>query len=86
MKIANWKPFEPVTSFADLDVGTVFAFYCNAHLCLKVSETDYFDFEDNEFCDIKSITEVGSVTYYPDAELWPGFPKLHRLNFPLDKS
>ena len=79
MRIANWKPFEPVTSFADLDVGTVFAFYCNAHLCLKVSEIDYFDFKDNELCDIENITEGGSVTYYPDAELWPGFSKLHRL-------
>lgn len=79
MRIVNWKPFEPVTCFADLDIGIVFAFYCNAHLCLKVSETDYFDFEDNELYDIENITETGSVTYYPDAELWPGLPKLHHL-------
>lgn len=79
MKIANWKPFEPVTCFADLDVGEVFALYCNTHLCLKVSENEYFDFEENELCDIDNITEIASVTYYPDAELWPGLPKLHRL-------
>ena len=78
MKIANWKPFDPVTSFVNLDIGTVFASCYNSHLCLKVSDAGYFDFEDNELYDCAvgdDVTlETASVIAYNHAKLDPGIP------------
>lgn len=78
MKITNWHSFDPITSFADLDVGTVFASCYNSHLCLKVSDAGYFDFEDNALYDgdagIDITLETSSIIAYNHAELNPGIP------------